>query len=98
MSDTAPVISLQLTAEQLEALALRTAELVMERLRQPTPSPYLSVDEAADYLRTRRQRIDDLLSQRQLTRIKEGHRTLIARAELEAYMRGETRLARRRAA
>jgi hypothetical protein len=34
-----------------------------------------------------RQRVDDLLSQRRLSRIKDGARTLVSRAELEAYLR-----------
>jgi len=95
VSDPTPVLSLQLTAEQLEALAQRTAELVMAQLRQPAPSPFLSIEEAADFLRTRRQRVDDLLSQGLLTRVKEGHRTLVARTDLEAYVRGQNRRARR---
>jgi excisionase family DNA binding protein len=63
-------------------------------------SPYLTVPEAAAYLRCKRQRVDDLLSQRVLTRIKEGGRTLVARAEIEAHLRGEPTgpLAHRRAA
>jgi hypothetical protein len=32
--------------------------------------------------------VDDLLSRRVLTRVKEGRRTLIARDELEAYLAG----------
>lgn len=51
-----------------------------------TPSPYMSIPEAALYLRCSRQRIDDLLSQRRLTRIKEGRRTLVGRDEIEAYL------------
>ena len=57
---------------------------------QPAPSPYLSIPEAADHLRCTRQRIDDLLSTGRLTRIKDGTRTLIERAEVEAYLRRTT--------
>jgi len=32
--------------------------------------------------------VDELLSVGRLTRVKEGRRTLIARAELEAYLEG----------
>jgi excisionase family DNA binding protein len=49
-------------------------------------SPYMTVVEAAAYLRCDRQRIDDLLSQRRLTRHKDGTRTLVSRAELEHYV------------
>lgn len=56
----------------------------------PTPteteSPYKTIPEAAAYLRCSRQRVDDLLSQGRLTRHKDGHRTLVERAELVAYL------------
>lgn len=58
----------------------------------PEPaSPFLTIPETADYLRCSRQRIDDLLSQRRLTRHKEGSRTLIARRELELYVRTDSK-------
>lgn len=89
-------VSVELTPAQLEAIALRAAEIVAARAQRSDPrSPYLTITEAAEYLRTGRQRIDNLLSENVLTRVKEGKRTLIARAELEAYLRGETRAARR---
>ena len=49
-------------------------------------SPYMTIREASEYLRCSRQRVDDLLSQRRLTRVKDGRRTLISRAELEAHL------------
>jgi excisionase family DNA binding protein len=73
--------------DALEAVAERAAELVLAQLGGLARSPYLTVPEAAEYLRCRRQRIDDLLSQGRLTRLKDGARTLVARAELEAYVR-----------
>jgi len=52
----------------------------------PDPSPYLTVAEAADYLRASRQRVYDLLSSRRLSRRKDGARVLISRAELDTYL------------
>lgn len=49
-------------------------------------SPYFSIVEAAAYLRCSRQRIDDLLSARRLSRFKDGSRTLVSRAEIERYV------------
>lgn len=79
-----------------EAVAERAAELVLERLdaratESASPaSPYMTVPEAAIYLGAgSRQRVDDLLSQGRLTRVKDGRRTLIARAELDAYLAGQ---------
>jgi excisionase family DNA binding protein len=49
-------------------------------------SPYMTVDEAAAYIRAPRHRIYGLLSARKLTRHKEGRRTLVRRDELDAYL------------
>lgn len=81
-------IALELSDEDVRRIADRTAALLRaESRRSGSDSPYLTIDEAAVYLRCRRQRIDDLLSQRRLSRIKDGARTLISRSELEAYLR-----------
>jgi excisionase family DNA binding protein len=48
----------------------------------------LSVEEAAEHLRAKRQRVYDLLSARRLTRYKDGKRVLVSRAELDAYLAG----------
>jgi excisionase family DNA binding protein len=81
-------VAVELSDEDVRRIADRTAALLRaEGRRGLRESPYLTIDEAAVYLRCRRQRIDDLLSQRRLSRIKDGARTLISRAELEAYLR-----------
>jgi len=49
-------------------------------------SPFMTIVEAAGYLRCSRQRIDDLLSARRLERVKDGARTLIRRSDLDAYL------------
>jgi excisionase family DNA binding protein len=83
-------LSIAVPPELEERIAERAAEIVLERLEQTNGrSPYLSIVEAAEFLRSQRHRIDDLLSRGTLTRHKDGSRTLILRAELEAYMRGE---------
>jgi excisionase family DNA binding protein len=81
-------VSVELSEAQLEEIARRALALARAELRPPPASPYLTIPEAAAYLRCRRQRIDDLLSQRRLRRVKDGGRTLIARADLDAYLRG----------
>ncbi len=78
--------------ELIEAVAERVAEMLADSLprEDAAASPYLTVPEAAQYIRAgSRQRIDDLLSQGRLTRIKDGRRTLIAREELGRYLAGE---------
>jgi excisionase family DNA binding protein len=51
-----------------------------------TLSPFMTIAEAAEFLRCKRQRVDDLLSARRLTRFKDGARTLVSRAELAEYV------------
>jgi excisionase family DNA binding protein len=84
-------LSLDLTPEVLDLLAEQLAPRLRDLLRAeplegPACSPYMTIPEVADYLRCKRQRIDDLLSSRNLTRIKDGRRTLVRRAEVEAYL------------
>ncbi|MBA3364696.1 MAG: helix-turn-helix domain-containing protein [Actinobacteria bacterium] len=83
---------LQLPDHALEEIASRAAEIVLERLERPEePSPYLTVSEAADYLRTSRQAVDDLLRRGKLTRHKRGDgrngRVLVLRHEVEGQVR-----------
>ncbi|HJQ66759.1 MAG TPA: helix-turn-helix domain-containing protein [Gemmatimonadales bacterium] len=83
-------LTLTLPDALVEQIAQRAAELVLAQLAAPdVSSPYLTIPEAAEVLRCKRQRIDDLLSARKLTRVKEGRRTLILRAELEQYLQRE---------
>lgn len=87
----AVTITVDLPVEAMGALAdeiaAKLAEQAMATMRTPSTSPYMTIPEAADYLRCSRQRIDDLLSSRRLTRVKEGRRTLVLRAEINACLR-----------
>ncbi|HVM16420.1 MAG TPA: helix-turn-helix domain-containing protein [Gaiellaceae bacterium] len=72
-----------------QLVELVTAE-VADRLaaaRDTTPPKMLTVKQAAALIGAKPQRIYDLLSQRRLTRYKEGGRTLVSREELEALVR-----------
>jgi excisionase family DNA binding protein len=85
--------------DAVEEIARRAAEIVMahvgEKTKQETPSPYMTIRETAEYLRCPRQRIDNLLSARRLTRIKDGGRTLLDRNEVEQYLGRDSRHADR---
>lgn len=76
------------TADEFMALAARVTELEqrLAATRRQSESPYMTIPEAAEYLRCNRQRVDDLLSQRSLERVKDGARTLIRRSDLLAYL------------
>jgi excisionase family DNA binding protein len=79
-------INLELPDAALDELVERVAALVLERHKPQERRPYMSVSEAAAFLRAKPQRVHDLLSARKLTRFKDGSRTLILRAELEALV------------
>jgi len=88
-------LTVELAPDPLAELAIRVADLLSDSAAGPaTPSPYLTVAEAAEYLRCSRERIHALLTQRRLARHKDGGRTLILRAELESYVRSATDLRR----
>jgi excisionase family DNA binding protein len=50
-------------------------------------SPWLDVNEAADYLRCKPKRVYDLVSQSRVPAHKDGSRLLLHRDELDAYLR-----------
>ena len=78
-------LTVELDAGQLEAIAARVAEL----LSAPAPataSPFLTVAEAAAYMRCGKQRVYDLVSEGRLPRVKDGARLLLRCADLDAYL------------
>jgi excisionase family DNA binding protein len=88
-------VTVEITPDQLAQLASSVSDLLAIQDAGPaTASPYLTVAEAANYLRCSRERVHALLTQRRLTRHKDGGRTLVLRSELEAYVRTATELRR----
>jgi excisionase family DNA binding protein len=83
-------VTVVLSSETVEAIANRAAEIAVERLREERAreleSPFVTIPEAAVVLRSKRQRVDDLLSSGRLSRVKDGSRTLIRREQLLAYL------------
>jgi len=77
-----------LPPETIDALAERVARLVLASIGTAGDRghQYMTVAEAADYLRCSRQRIYDLRSSGRLSRIADGSRALISRAELDEYL------------
>jgi excisionase family DNA binding protein len=74
------------TLERLidEHIAMELSRLESAAAR--AASPYATVAEAAEYLRSTKQRVYDLLSAQRLTRHHDGRRVLILWAELEAHL------------
>lgn len=81
-------LRLDVPPDLVEAIAERSAEIVLERQGTTESMPYMTVDEAAKYMRCRPKRIYDLTSQRRLPFIKDGSRTLLRRVDLDAYLEG----------
>jgi excisionase family DNA binding protein len=79
-----PAVTLTLPDDVLEAIAHRAADIVNER--PPPPEPLLNVEEAARYLACKPKRVYDLCSQRRIPFTKDGSRTLLRRADLDAYL------------
>lgn len=85
--DEADLGALAAVLVPLIAARLADGERRKEARGQEATSPYMTVTEAADYLRCREQRVRELLSQRRLSRFKDGARTLLLREEVEEYVR-----------
>jgi Helix-turn-helix domain len=79
-------IVLELPDEVVEAIAERAAELVAERQTAAAEPEFLTVAEAAAFIRAKPQRIYDLFSDGRLTRFGSVHARLVSRAELVAYV------------
>jgi Helix-turn-helix domain len=92
-------LELSIPPEVVEAIAQRAAQLTRQLELEENPvSPYMTIDEAAEFLRCKAKRIYDLRSSARLTRINEGGRALVLRAEIEALVVDEDDVARRRRA
>ena len=88
MSDR--LLSLAGPDELLEAVAARAAELVLERLEavaRSGPSPWLSLGEAAEYLRVSERKLQRLVAKGRVRSTTVGRRRLFHRDELDAYAR-----------
>ena len=86
--NTPLTVTLEIAPEQVDVIARRVAEIVTARTPPPVESKYLTVQEAAALLRSKPQRVYDLVSAAVLTRYKDGTRVLLLRADVEAYLAG----------
>jgi excisionase family DNA binding protein len=81
------LLGVELPAEVLEAIVAEVEQRVVARLAEhEPPAEFLTVDEAADLLRAKPQRVYDLCSAGVLRRFKDGARTLISRSELLEHL------------
>lgn len=82
-------LSIDLDPDLVHKLALMVkADVIRELKIERKASPYLTVGEAAAYLRCSPQRIYDLCCARKLTPHKDGSRSLFRRDDLDAVLTG----------
>jgi excisionase family DNA binding protein len=78
-------LALDVPGEVVEQIAQRAAAIVVEH-EAPSASPWLTVGEAAEYLRCPKSRVYSLVSARRIPFVKDGSRTLFSRGELDAWL------------
>lgn len=76
-----------LLAELSDADLDLLAERLAPRLAVPVADQWLTVTEAAEYLRCPKSRLYSLVSARRVPFSKDGSRTLFRRSELDAWVR-----------
>lgn len=86
-------LSLEIPAGLLDLIADRVADRLTERMPEGTPepapespSPYLKIEEAAEYLACPVSRIRDLKEQGKLRHYRDGRRLLFRREDLDAAL------------
>jgi excisionase family DNA binding protein len=85
MSGLAQAFLAELGPDDLAELAGRLAPYLTAA---PVGPEYLTVQEAAEYLRCKPKRVYDLVSQRRLAPRRDGSRLLFLRSDLDAYRAG----------
>jgi excisionase family DNA binding protein len=78
------VLSVELSAEQLEQIALRVACLLADP--QPSSPTWLDTTRAAEYMAATTGRIHDLVQLGKLHPRRDGRRLLFRRDDLDAYL------------
>lgn len=79
-------VELAVPPELVEAVALRVAELLTDRLPAAHADGYLDVDGAAAYLACPRSRIYDLVQLGRIAPRRDGRRLLFTRSDLDAAL------------
>ncbi len=85
-------LRVELPAEFLELVAQRAAQLVLERQRQqPEPrSPWLTLPEAAEYLRVSERTLERFIARGRVRAATVGRRRIVHRGELDRLAHAAT--------
>lgn len=73
------------SVDQVRAIAEQAAAIVTEQ-QAPTATPWLSTEQAADYIAAKPGRIHDLVALGKLTPRRDGRRLLFRRSDLDRYL------------
>ena len=86
-------LTFSLPPDAIEAIAQRAAELVLEQIDHGngSRSPWLSLAEAAGYLRVSERQLQRLLARGRVRSTTIGRRRLLHRDDLDALARAATR-------
>ncbi len=82
---TGDPFALAVPPELIDALAKRVATLLTESAAPAAP-PYLSVEEAAEYLGRPKSRVYELVAQRRVRHYRDGRALLFRREDLDACL------------
>jgi excisionase family DNA binding protein len=81
-------LTVALTAEQLDGIALRVAAILADQQPAQASSAWLDVEQAAAHLACPKSRLYALVSAGRIPHCKDGSRLLFNRAELDKWVRG----------
>ena len=80
--------AIPLSSGEIDQLADRIADALAEKMENQ--EPYLSVEQAADYLAAKPKRLYDLAESGRLHTYRDGRRLLFRREDLDRYLSGGT--------
>jgi len=79
-------LALEVPSALVEAVAVRVADLLAERV-PPERDGYLGVEEAADYLACPKSRVYELVAAKRVRHYRDGRRVLFKAEDLDAVLR-----------
>lgn len=82
-------LTVALPGELVDVVAARVVEMLEER-GMVEPDPWLTVEQAAEYIGAKKQRLYDLVDQGKLWPGRDGRRLLFRRSDLDAYLEGRS--------
>jgi excisionase family DNA binding protein len=86
MTAGAVAVTATIADTEINALETRITEQLLERLQGTLVSPWMNIDQAADYLAWRKKRLYNLVSKGEIPHRKQRGRLLFNRDELDRWL------------